>query len=101
MMLLDNDHFLMPIFFIFNIDAFTVSLDEPDDDSNDDTTAQATNDGSNHTTVRIRSLVDGVLVVSIAAVIEIVAITIVVNDEEDGRVITNGIIVVWRSIINV
>jgi hypothetical protein len=75
------------------------SLEEPADDSYDDTAAATTHDSADNTSVVWRSLVDGVLVVSILPIVEVVAITIIVNDKEDCRVIPNSIVIVWRQII--
>lgn len=73
----------------------------PADDSTNGTTAYTPNDLANNTSARLRSLVDGVLVVSVLAIVEVIAVTIVVNDKEDGRVVANSVVIVHWSVINV
>ena len=65
------------------------------------TRAYGKNKIHNTHTFRGRDLIDGVLVVSILAIVEVIAVPIIVNDKEDGRVVPNAVVIVRRPIVSV
>lgn len=101
--LFNNFFFLGIIFYIFFITLFifirvNAIADQSDGATNTNESNNDSSDGINSIWVL---LIDGIFIIAVSTIVKVVAISIIIDQQEGGRIISASIEVVWCSIVNV
>ena len=98
-----NNDFFMDTFVMLTTTislAFTLTITNAYATTNDATNDEKSSYSTATTSALLRRM-DRVLVVAVGSVIEIVSVTIVVDHEVNGRIVTSCVVVVGWSIVNI
>jgi hypothetical protein len=93
---------LMNTFFLFSLDSIPATdcnEDSTETDGQNDSNDKAYN--STGTSLRWGRLVNGILVVAIGVVVEVIAIPIIIDDQVCRRVVPVLVIIIGRPVVNI